>query len=71
MEGLSQSLDFHIASLEQQDPGSGNSLHEIIGGFLGTDDKLLSSLQKLSRELDQQDPDEAQTVERLREISMR
>lgn len=38
---------------------------------LTSDDKLLSSLQKLGYEVDQQDPEEAQAVEKLREVCMR
>lgn len=38
---------------------------------LQSDDRLLSSLQKLGWELDQQDPEEKQSVEKLREICMR
>lgn len=71
VEDLSQSLAFRLADLEQQDTETISSLNGAVDDILSSDDKLLTSLQKLGYELDQQDPDEAKTVERLREICMR
>lgn len=71
MEELSHSIGFRIAELEQQAKDSGLQLNQTVDGLLHSDDKLFTSLQKLGRELHQQDPEEAQTVERLREICMR
>lgn len=71
VEDLSHSLGFRISDIEQQADESGTTLNKTVDGILNSDDKLLSSLQKLGWELDQQDPEEAQTVERLREVCMR
>jgi hypothetical protein len=68
---LSQSLSFRLADLEQQDADFGSNLNGTIEGVLNSDDKLLSSLQKLGYELDQQDPDEAKNIDRLRETCLR
>lgn len=46
-------------------------LNQTVDGILHSDDKLLTSLQKLGWELDQADPEEERTVEKLREICMR
>lgn len=71
VEDLSHSLGFRISDIDQQADESGTVLNQTVDGILSSDDKLLSSLQKLGWELDQQDPEEAQTVERLREVCMR
>lgn len=71
VEEMSHSLGFRISDLEQQATESGSSLNQTVGESLASDDKLLSSLQKLGYELDQQDPEEAQTVAKLREVCMR
>jgi hypothetical protein len=68
---LAQGLEFRVADLEQQGVDAGKGLSKTIGDILQADDKLLSSLQKLGRELDQQDPSEARNVEKLRETCMR
>ncbi|KAF4119366.1 hypothetical protein GMORB2_4885 [Geosmithia morbida] len=71
VEDLSQSLGFRISDIEQQTGDSGEALRQIVGDVLRSDDKLLSSLQKLGWELDQQDPEETQMVAKLREVCMR
>ncbi|CAM1505097.1 Fc.00g107340.m01.CDS01 [Cosmosporella sp. VM-42] len=71
VEELSQSLDFRVSDLEQQAKDLKANLTQTIDGVFHSDDKLLSSLQKLGWELDQDDPEEEQTVEKLREICMR
>lgn len=71
MEDLAQSVAFRVSDLEQQSEESGTYLNETIDEILTSDDKLLSSLQKLGWELDKQDPEEAQTIDKLREISAR
>lgn len=43
----------------------------MIAESLQSDDKLLTSLEKLSREVYQQDPDDAVTIEHMREIGLR
>lgn len=71
MEGLSQNLDFRVSELEQQTKDARASLSQVVDSTFHSDDKLLSSLQKLGYELDQDDPEDEQTVEQLREICMR
>ncbi|POR32467.1 Uncharacterized protein TPAR_07337 [Tolypocladium paradoxum] len=71
VEELSQNLGFRLSDLEQQGRDAEPSLEEAVSGIFRSDDKLLSSLQKLGWELEQPDPDETQTVEKLREICMR
>lgn len=71
MEDLSHSLGYRVADLEQQTKDVRTILNETVDGIFHSDDKLLSSLQKLGWELDQRDPEEQKTVEKLREILMR
>lgn len=71
VEDLSHSLGFRISDIEQQADESETTLSQTVDEILGSDDKLLSSLQKLGWELDQQDSEEAQTVRQLREVCMR
>ncbi|PNY26329.1 Uncharacterized protein TCAP_03735, partial [Tolypocladium capitatum] len=71
VEELSQNLGFRLSDLEQQGRDARPSLEEVVDGIFRSDDKLLSSLQKLGSELEQPDPDESQAVEKLREICMR
>lgn len=71
MEDLSHSLGYRVADLEQQTKDVRTILNETVDSVFHSDDKLLSSLQKLGWELDQRDPEEQKTVEKLREILMR
>ncbi|KEY72483.1 hypothetical protein S7711_05158 [Stachybotrys chartarum IBT 7711] len=71
VEELSQSLGFRVADLEQQVKDAEPSLNHTVDGIFQSDDSLLSSLQKLGWELDQQDPEQTQLVETLRETCMR
>ncbi|KAF4979263.1 hypothetical protein FZEAL_4508 [Fusarium zealandicum] len=71
VDGEAQSLEYRVADLEQMAKESRSSLTQTVDSVLQSDDKLLSSLQKLGWELDQQDPEETQTIEKLREICMR
>lgn len=68
---MSQNLGYRVTDLEQQTKDTRTVLNETVDGIFRSDDRLLSSLQKLGWELDQQDPEEQQTVEKLREICMR
>ncbi|GAB0134711.1 hypothetical protein EsDP_00003069 [Epichloe bromicola] len=67
VERITQHVSLRLAELEQE----GSSLNDEVSTFLESDDRLLSSLQKLGWELDQPDPDEALAVEKLRETCMR
>ncbi|KAH7170075.1 hypothetical protein EDB81DRAFT_876124 [Dactylonectria macrodidyma] len=71
VEDLAHSLGYRIADLEQQTKDVRTILNETVDGVFHSDDKLLSSLQKLGWELDQRDPEEQKSVEKLREILMR
>lgn len=52
-------------------PASHQELRNSLDAVFESDDKLLTSLQKLGWELDQPDPDAAQPVEKLRETCLR
>lgn len=67
VEQTSQDIALRLAELDQQGP----ALNDSIATVLQSDDKLLSSLQKLGWELDQPDSDETQAIEKLRETCMR
>ncbi|KAL2753021.1 hypothetical protein ACRALDRAFT_2061376 [Sodiomyces alcalophilus JCM 7366] len=71
VEDLSRELSFRVTDLEHQSKAADDDLSRIVDELLHSDDKLLSSLQKLGWELDPEDPKETQNVERLREICMR
>ncbi|KAJ9137135.1 Vacuolar H+/Ca2+ exchanger [Pleurostoma richardsiae] len=71
VESLSQNLAFRISDLDQQKKGLGNGLHQAVDGAFQSDDKLLASLQKLGWELQMEDPDERESVARLREVCAR
>lgn len=68
VELLSQSLEYQLAELEQQTKGDSEVVSQMIDGMLHSDDKLLSSLQKLGWELDTEDPEETESVTKLRDI---
>ncbi len=71
MEELSQTLDSRITELEQQSRGDGNSFQQTVDTLMHSDDKLLSSLQKLGLELETEDPEEQDNVVMLRETCAR
>ncbi|OBS17732.1 hypothetical protein FPOA_09464 [Fusarium poae] len=71
VDGEAQSLEYRVADLEQIAKTSRSNVKRTVDSVLQSDDKLLLSLQKLGWELDQQDPEEEKTIERLRETCMR
>ncbi|KAF4473053.1 hypothetical protein FAGAP_13473 [Fusarium agapanthi] len=71
VDGEAQSLEYRVADLEQIAKDSRSNLKKTVDTSFQSDDKLLSSLQKLGWELDQQDPEEEKTIEKLRETCMR
>lgn len=71
VELLSQSLDYRMSELEQQSKGLNGDATRIVDEMLRSDDRLLSSLQKLGWELDTEDPEETESVTKLREICAR
>lgn len=64
-------MEYRVADLEQIAKDSRSNLKKTTDTVFQSDDKLLSSLQKLGWELEQQDPEEEKTIEKLRETSMR
>lgn len=68
---LSQRLRYQVSELEQQSKGAQGDMTSIVEEMLRSDDKLLSSLQKVGWELDTEDPQETATVAKLREICAR
>ncbi|ENH69882.1 hypothetical protein FOC1_g10009386 [Fusarium oxysporum f. sp. cubense race 1] len=71
VDGEAQSLEYRVADLEQIAKDSRSNLKKTVDTVFQSDDKLLSSLQKLGWELDQQDPEEEKTIDKLRETCMR
>ncbi|KAF5682781.1 hypothetical protein FCIRC_4832 [Fusarium circinatum] len=71
VDGEAQSLEYRVADLEQIAKDSRSNLKKTVDTSFQSDDKLLSSLRKLGWELDQQDPEEEKTIEKLRETCMR
>ncbi|KUI55556.1 hypothetical protein VP1G_02919 [Cytospora mali] len=71
VELLSQSIDYHISELEQQTKGPGGDVGKLLDEIFRSDNKLLTSLQKLGWELDAEDPEETESVGKLREICAR
>ena len=68
MYELSQSLKYKAADLEQQCKASDSQAKQTIDGVLKSDDKLLSSLQKLAGDLDPGRPEDGAMVSRIREL---
>lgn len=60
-----------MSELEQQGKGPSGGLDKLIDEIFRSDNKLLSSLQKLGWELDTEDPEETESVDKLREICAR
>lgn len=72
VEELSQSLDSRVQELEQQSgTGAVSNLQQTVDSLLRSDDKLLSSLQKLGWELETEDLEEQNDVVMLRETCAR
>ncbi len=71
MEELSLGLHLRSSELEQQGSGGGSNLQQSVDGLFRSDDKLLSSLQKLGWELETEDPEEQESVRELRDICAR
>jgi hypothetical protein len=71
VDNLSQKLEFQVQELEQQGQAGGSNVEQIVDNMLRSDDKLLSSLQKLGWELELQAPEEQEQVIKLRETCAR
>ncbi len=68
---LSQTLSSRITELEQQTTGAGATIQQTVDTLFRSDDKLLSSLQKLGWELETEDASEQKDVAVLRETCAR
>ncbi|KAL2259425.1 hypothetical protein VTK26DRAFT_6909 [Humicola hyalothermophila] len=68
---LSQSLGSRALELEQNNTRARESIHQTVNTMLRSDDKLLTSLQKLGWELETEDKTEQQDVVTLRETCAR
>ena len=65
-------MEYRLADLEAAGKTSGSEhLDHSVDEFLESDDKILASLQKLGWELETGDPEEEDSVEKLREICAR
>ncbi|ROV98347.1 hypothetical protein VMCG_07173 [Cytospora schulzeri] len=71
IELLSQGLEYRMSELEQQSKVSGGDVKKLVDEIYQSDNKLLSSLQKLGWELDTEDPEETESVDKLRGICAR
>ncbi|EFQ35975.1 hypothetical protein CGRA01v4_07683 [Colletotrichum graminicola] len=71
VEELSQSLEYKTSDLEQQSQVASKDLQKTLDSLLHSDDKLLLSLRKLGLELETEDPEDRENIEKLREICMR
>jgi hypothetical protein len=68
VDELSQSLKYQATDLEQQCKTSDSAIKQTIDGTLKSDDKLLSSLQKLAGDLDPGLPEDDGMISRIREL---
>ena len=68
---MSHGLEFRISDIEQQTKGLGAGLRQTVDSLFQSDDKLLSSLQKLGWELETEDPEEQESIQKLRDICAR
>lgn len=68
---MSHGLEFRISDMEQQTKGLGVGLRQTVDSLFQSDDKLLSSLQKLGWELETEDPEEQESIRKLRDICAR
>ncbi|PSR81085.1 hypothetical protein BD289DRAFT_454963 [Coniella lustricola] len=71
VELLSQGLSYRVSELEQHDQHANEDMTALVDDLLHADDKLLLSLQKLGWELGTDDPEESESVSKLREICAR
>ncbi|KXX76079.1 hypothetical protein MMYC01_204165 [Madurella mycetomatis] len=70
-EELSESLDSRVLELNQRRTDAGATIKKTVDALFRSDDKLLSSLQKLGLELETEDPEEKEDVAMLRETCAR
>ena len=68
---LSQSLRYQISDLDQQSQASESDLKQSVDSILRSDDKLLSSLQKLAGDLHPVRSEDEETISRIRNLCAR
>lgn len=68
---MSQNLKYQTAELEQHSKTSEKAVKQAIEDILKSDDKLLSSLQKLASDLDPVRPEDDNTMGRIKELCAR
>ncbi|KAK4238988.1 hypothetical protein C8A03DRAFT_14622 [Achaetomium macrosporum] len=68
---LAESLSSRVLELEQRNTEAGTAIQKMVDSLLRSDDKLLSSLQKLGWELETEDTEEQKDVAILRETCAR
>ncbi|CAG8951684.1 hypothetical protein HYFRA_00005484 [Hymenoscyphus fraxineus] len=68
IEDLSQNLEYQILDLEQQTKLSEVTVKQTVDSILKSDDKLLSSLQKLALDLDPIQTEDDDIIARIREL---
>ena len=64
-------VQLRVSEVEQQRNGQPESIRQTIDAVLRSDDRLLTSLQKLGWELETEDPEEKDMVSVLRESCAR
>lgn len=71
LESMSYGIEHRLEDLSEDTVSSVPRMQAVVRDVLESDDKLLASLQKLGKELDCQDPNETDMVEKMREICLR
>jgi hypothetical protein len=71
VEELSQSLRYQTSDLEQQSKASERDVKQVVDSILRSDNKLLSSLQKLASDLDPFRSGDEETIARIRDLCAR
>jgi uncharacterized protein YoxC len=68
---LTQGIEARVHDLEQSGTGNGDAIQQTVNALLTSDDKLLTSLQKLAWELETEDPEEKESIAKLQDICAR
>jgi hypothetical protein len=71
VSSLAQDIEARLSELEQAGTGNSDAIQRTVNALLTSDDKLLTSLQKLGWELESEDPEEKESVGKLRDICAR
>lgn len=71
LSNLTYGIEQKLSDLKQRGSGDLEAIQETANAMLTSDDKLLKSLQKLGWELETEDPEEKDMVDRLRDVGGR